>query len=222
MAALRLIFLGPPGSGKGTQAQRLQKNRGLPALSSGDTLRKEIRHASPIGTKAAQFVQAGTLVPDDVITGVMLSAIGKLPDSDGFILDGFPRTVPQAEALDEGLEARGLTIDAVLDFLIEDPQIIARIVARRVCSQCAATYNLESLPPAVAGVCDQCGGKLEQRVDDREDVIATRLETYRAQTAPLVEYYSQRNLLRTVDANADAQSVEAQLARVIHSLDAGE
>jgi adenylate kinase len=219
MTGTRLIFLGPPGTGKGTQAQRLCQTHGWAALSSGDALRREIRDESDIGRQAAQYVEAGTLVPDDVVTGVMLSAIDRMPPGGGFVLDGFPRTLPQAEALGRGLEQRGLKIDAVLDFRMDDDRIVRRIVNRRVCTKCDATYNLEFLRPRVAGVCDSCGGALVQRVDDREDVIATRLETYRSQTAPLVDYYTQQGRLHVVNAFADADSVEREVSRVVASLD---
>jgi len=191
---------------------------GLVAMSSGDTLRNEIKEGTDIGRKASQYVQAGTLVPDDVITGVMLSAIGKLPPDVGFILDGFPRTLPQAEALAAGLERTDRRIDAAIDFQMDDRLIIERIVSRRVCSDCGATYNVRFFPPQVEDVCDRCGGAVVQRVDDREDVIKTRLETYRSQTAPLIDFYSQRRLLRTVDASQEAQAVEAQVVGVIEAL----
>jgi adenylate kinase len=215
MPAKRLIFLGPPGSGKGTQANHVSERLSLVAMSSGDTLRAEIKAGSDVGQRAAQYVRAGTLVPDDVVTGVMLSAITGLPPGTGFILDGFPRTVPQAEALEAGLRAAGVAIDAAIDFQIEDGLIVQRIVSRRVCGDCGATYNTRFLPPRVEGVCDKCGGEVVQRVDDREDVIRTRLETYRSQTAPLIEFYSERGLLRRVDASQEAQAVAAQVLRLL-------
>ncbi|MFQ5804954.1 MAG: adenylate kinase [Phycisphaerae bacterium] len=218
MSNKRLIFLGPPGTGKGTQASRMSARFGLVALSSGDTLRNEIKEGTEVGRKASRYVEAGTLVPDDVITDVMLSAISKLPPDTGFILDGFPRTVPQAEALAAGLGRADMTIDAAIDFQMDDRLIVERIVTRRVCSDCGATYNLRSLPPQVEGVCDKCGGEVAQRVDDREDVIKTRLKTHRSQTAPLIEFYWQRGLLRTVDASQQAQRVEVQVVRVIEAL----
>jgi adenylate kinase len=216
LTARYLIFLGPPGSGKGTQAARLQEKLGAVQLSSGDALRRERKDGSEIGRKAAQYMDAGTLVPDEVITGVMLAAIDKLEDGTGFILDGFPRTVPQAEALAAGLAERDLRIDAVIDFKLDDAEIIRRIVERRVCADCGATYNLSFLPPRVAGVCDKCGGtNIVQRPDDREEVVRTRLETYRAQTAPLIAYYAAQGLLETVDSSHGADAVESGVARIV-------
>ncbi|MCK4341595.1 MAG: adenylate kinase [Phycisphaerae bacterium] len=217
MPAKQLIFLGPPGSGKGTQAGRLAERFGMVQLSSGDALRRERRESSEIGRKAAQYMDAGTLVPDEVITGVMLAAIDKLPAGTGFILDGFPRTAPQAEALETGLRQRGLELDAVIDFKLDDGEIVRRIVERRVCQGCQATYNVSFLPPKVDGKCDKCGGELIQRPDDREEVVVTRLETYRAQTAPLIEYYSRQGLLSTVDSSAGADAVQAEVTRLIKS-----
>ena len=216
--ALRLIFLGPPGSGKGTQAARLVDRYGVVQLSSGDVLRREVKDGSEIGRKAQQYMQAGTLVPDDVITGVMLAAVDKLPAGSGFILDGFPRTVPQAEVLDLGLADRGMTVDGVLDFQLADGEIIERIVSRRVCSECGATYNTRFQPPKVADVCDKCGGAVVQRVDDHADVVATRLATYRAQTAPLIGYYQTRGRFYTVDAIAGADAVEAAVVKLVEAL----
>ncbi len=213
MPAKRLIFLGPPGSGKGTQASRLAERFGLVQLSSGDALRRERADGSEIGRKAAQYMDAGTLVPDEVITGVMLAAIAKLAAETGFILDGFPRTVAQAESLGVGLKQRQMQIDAVIDFKLDDAEIVRRIVDRRVCKACAATYNLSFLPPKTPGRCDKCGRELWQRPDDRREVVKTRLETYRAQTAPLIEYYSKRGLLSSVDSAAGAEAVQAEVLK---------
>lgn len=221
MTAPRLVFLGPPGTGKGTQALRMSDRFGLTALSSGDTLRREIREDSPIGREAAGFVSAGELVPDAVITGIMLGAIGRLPAGAGFILDGFPRTVPQAESLDRGLTGRGIGLTGVIDFRLGDAEIVERIIHRRVCTKCGASYNERSAPPASPGVCDRCGAELTQRSDDREDVVVTRLSAYRRQTAPLVDYYTQRGLLHAVDAAAPAAQIEQELAAVIAAADRG-
>jgi adenylate kinase len=216
--ATRLIFMGPPGSGKGTQAQRLAQSHDLVQLSSGHVLRTEIREGSEIGRKASQYVESGGLVPDDVITGVMLAAIGRLGPGASFILDGFPRTVPQAEALEAGLAERGQPIDAVLDFQMPDDVIVARIAGRRVCTQCGATYNVDFIPTKVAGVCDACGAAVVQRKDDQPDVVRHRLETYRAQTEPLVAFYAQRGLLQRVDASVSADAVEAAVVRCLETL----
>ena len=220
MIPLRLVFLGPPGTGKGTQARRLAETRRLVALSSGDVLRAEMERDSEIGRKAASYVRSGTLVPDDVICEVMLAAIDRIEAGRGFILDGFPRTLPQAEALDAGLKQRGLGLDAVLLFELDDAAILERIVNRRVCKNCGATYNMKFLPPRNEGVCDVCGGPLIQRVDDREEVVRTRLATYRSQTAPLIAYYEGRGLLRRIDASAGPGQVEAAIGRVTDELGA--
>jgi adenylate kinase len=217
MAATRLIFLGPPGSGKGTQAQRLSQSHGLVQLSSGDVLRRERQEGSEIGRKAAQYMDAGTLVPDDVVTGVMLAAVDRLLRETGFILDGFPRTVQQAEWLETGLRERNRTVQGVIDFKLEDAEIIRRLGGRRVCGQCQTTYNVSFLPPKANGKCDKCGGELIQRKDDCPEVIATRLQTYRAQTAPLIEYYRRRGRFYTVDSALGADAVAAEVARIVEA-----
>jgi adenylate kinase len=217
MPATRLIFLGPPGSGKGTQAQRLAEKHGLVQLSSGDVLRRERQEGSPIGKKAAEYMDAGTLVPDEVITGVMLAAVDRLPQTTGFVLDGFPRTVPQAQALDQGLAERQLNVDAVVDFKLDDEEIINRIAGRRVCKGCAATYNVSFLPPKVDGICDKCGGELYQRKDDQRTVIVTRLATYREQTAPLIDYYARRGRFHAVDSSAGADAVAVAVSRIVEA-----
>jgi adenylate kinase len=214
MADGHLVFLGPPGAGKGTQARRIAQRFGLVALSSGETLRAEIAAGTPVGRLAESYVTGGTLVPDDVITSVMLSGIEKLKGR-GAILDGFPRTLPQARALDAGLASRGQRIAAVVDFRVDDRLIVQRIVNRRVCSVCGRNYNAAFDPPRAADACDECGGSLLHRADDREDVIVTRLETYRRLTAPLIEYYSQQGLLSSVDASAPPGQVQDAVAAVV-------
>ncbi len=220
MAAVRLVFLGPPGSGKGTQARRASERFGLIAISSGEVLRGEIRRATEIGQQARSYVESGALVPDEVITAMMLGAIDSLHGA-GFVFDGFPRTVPQAEALEAGLGERGAPLDAAIDFRVDDGQIIARLADRRVCKDCGATYNMRFLPPRRADRCDACGGEIEQRSDDRADVIARRLEAYRSQTAPLIEFYSDRSQLRCVDADRSAAEVESSVTAIVEELGAG-
>lgn len=217
---LRLVLMGPPGAGKGTQAKRLSERYGLRPLSSGDILRAEIRADSDVGRKAQAFVSGGTLVPDEIITAVMLAGIDRIPSGEGFILDGFPRTVPQAESLERGFATRKIAISAVLDFTMDDREIVRRIVGRRSCGKCNAVYNVEFLPPRTPEVCDACGSALVQRVDDREEVVVTRLRTYRSQTAPLVEYYRGRGLLRQIDASASPEVVEHAVTAIVGALGA--
>jgi adenylate kinase len=213
---MQLILLGPPGAGKGTQAQRISSRCAAPALSSGDILREEVKAGSDVGKQARQYMDAGTLVPDAVITEVMLAGISRTDPKTGFVLDGFPRTVGQAEALSDGLRRVGRgSIDLVLNFDMPDRDIVRRIVGRRTCSNCHATYNTEFLPPKVADKCDRCGHVLTQRADDREDVVVTRLATYRSQTEPLVAFYRDQGLLRNVDASAPADRVEEAVGRII-------
>ncbi|MBK9119715.1 MAG: adenylate kinase [Phycisphaerales bacterium] len=216
MAAKWLIFLGPPGSGKGTQAQRVCGKFELTQLSSGDVLRHERQIGSDIGNRVAAIMDSGQLVSDELITGVMLAAIDRLGRERGFILDGFPRTLPQAESLAGGLRERGMHLDAVVDLLLDDEEIIRRIEGRRVCVECGATYNVSFLPPKVEGVCDKCGRpSVIQRPDDRRDVVATRLATYRRQTVPLIEYYERQGCLHVVDASVPAAEVEERISRII-------
>lgn len=217
-----MVFLGGPGTGKGTQAKRLSDRFGFVALSSGHLLRIEVDAGSDLGREAEPYLKSGALVPDVVITGVMLSAIEKLSGEQGIILDGFPRTVPQATALDAGLATAGRPIDAAIDFQMEDGLIVRRITGRRSCNRCGATYNIDFLPPKATEICDVCSERLIQRADDREDVVVARLATYRAQTAPLVTYYSDRGLLHTVDASVAADDVTAAIVGVVEMLDRSE
>ncbi len=221
MGSPRLVFFGPPGTGKGTQAARVSRRFDLSCLSSGDALRHEIRTGTELGKAVDGYVQSGALVPDESITDVMLAAIQKFPRDKGFLLDGFPRTVPQAQALTAGLAARGKPLEAALYFRLDSDTIVRRITNRRVCSNCDRTYNLLFVLPASAGVCDECGHGLVQRVDDSEDVVATRLATYERLTVPLVEYYSDAGLLHEIDADASPDAVEEKVTLVIEGL-AGE
>jgi adenylate kinase len=190
---------------------------GHAALSSGDIFRAEIGAGTSIGRQASEFVKSGRLVPDEIVTAMMLVGIGKLGPDARFILDGYPRTIPQAEGLAAGLDGLNAGIDTVVDFRIADPVIIERAVNRRVCKNCGRSYNVRFFPPRVGAVCDQCGGVVVQRDDDREDVIRTRLETYYRQTQPLVDHYTRAGLLRVVDASAAADDVESAVAAIVEA-----
>ena len=190
---MKIILLGAPGAGKGSQAKMMVEEYGIPQLSTGDLLRAAVHAGTPLGLEARKFMDAGKLVPDDVVIGLVRERLKEPDCAGGFILDGFPRTVAQAEAL-----GRITPIDAVIDIEVPHGVIIERLTARRSCKSCGQVYNLVSIPPRVPGVCDKCGGELYQRDDDREETILERLETYEAQTRPLIGYYAERGILHTV------------------------
>ncbi len=192
---MKLILLGPPGAGKGTQAEILNKKLGIPTISTGNILRAAVKNGTPIGLKAKEYMDAGKLVPDEVIIGVISERLAEADCQNGFILDGVPRTIPQAEAL----EKAGIQFDAVVSIEISDDEIVERMGGRRVCTGCGAPYHVKNMPPKVEGVCDACGGKLEARADDKPEVVRDRLNVYHKETAPLKDFYAARNLLKTVD-----------------------
>ena len=192
---MKLILLGPPGAGKGTQAEILNKKLGIPTISTGNIHRAAVKNGTPVGLKAKEYMDAGKLVPDEVIIGVISERLAEADCQNGFILDGVPRTIPQAEAL----EKAGISFDAVVSIEISDEEIVERMAGRRVCTACGAPYHVKNMPPKVEGVCDACGGKLEARADDKPEVVRDRLQVYHKETAPLKDFYAARNLLKTVD-----------------------
>lgn len=192
---MKLILLGPPGAGKGTQAEILCKKLNIPTISTGNILRAAVKNGTPVGLKAKEYMDAGKLVPDEVIIGVISERLAEADCQNGFILDGVPRTIPQAEAL----EKAGISFDAVVSIEISDEEIVERMAGRRVCAACGAPYHVKNMPPKVEGVCDACGGKLEARADDKPEVVRDRLQVYHKETAPLKDFYAARNLLKTVD-----------------------
>lgn len=212
---MRLILFGPPGAGKGTQAKRLEAKLGTPQLSTGDMLRAARREGTELGRKAAEFMDNGLLVPDEVVVGLIAERIEKPDAQAGFLLDGFPRTVPQAEALDAMLAAKGQHIDRVLSIEVPDENIVRRLSARRSCPQCNAVYHLEHMPPKVEGTCDRDGAALVQREDDRPETIKRRLEAFHAQTAPLKQLYKDRGLLVEVDGTKTPDAVFAAILEAL-------
>ena len=192
---MKLILLGAPGAGKGTQAEVLCKELNIPTISTGNILRAAIKDGTPTGLKAKSFMDAGQLVPDEVIIGIITERLAQDDCRNGFILDGVPRTIAQAEAL----EKAGIQFDHVISIEISDETIVARMAGRRVCEHCGATYHLVAVPPKTPGVCDKCGGKLIQRHDDEPETVLARLEVYHKETEPLKGFYAERGLLRSVE-----------------------
>lgn len=196
--SLNLIFLGPPGAGKGTQAKKVVDNYNVVQVSTGDMLRAARKEGTELGNKAAEYMDSGKLVPDDLVVGIVGERITQDDCKRGFILDGFPRTVGQAESLDRMLDEIGRNIDHVVDLVVDDEELVGRLTARRSCGECGRIYHLEFNPPPQEGKCE-CGGSLIQRKDDNEQTVRQRLEVYHSQTAPLQDYYEKKGLRRKVD-----------------------
>jgi len=205
--SLRVIFIGPPGAGKGTQAQALASEWGVPHVATGDMLREAVAAKTPLGLEAKRHMDSGGLVPDEVVIGLVGERLAQPDAKAGVVLDGFPRTVAQAEALDALFARTGFALDRVVYFNVSRDELLRRLTGRRVCRACGRTYHLVSAPPKVADKCDVCGGELYQRVDDREDTVATRLDVYQKQTSPLLEYYRGRNLLAEVAGEGSVSQV---------------
>ena len=213
MAKTRLMMLGPPGAGKGTQAQRLTQAYGIPQISTGDMLRRARSKGTELGDKAARYMDAGELVPDEVVIGIVAERLEEDDVQDGFILDGFPRTVGQAEALTE----MGVELDAVLNIDVPEEEVIRRLGGRLTCSNCGATFHEEFEPPAEDEICDACGDELVRREDDQPDAIKERLASYRESTAPLVEYYGERGILIDVDGQGTPDEVAERVEEAVES-----
>ncbi len=206
---MRIVLLGAPGAGKGTHCKRVAERYGIVHLSSGDILRRERADGTELGKKAQKYMDAGALVPDDLIVEMMARAIAKAPA--GYCLDGFPRTVNQAEVLDRSLAKNKQEIDAVINLQVDDRVVLERITGRRSCPKCGTVYHVKNMPPKVDELCDKDGTKLIQRPDDTEEVVRNRLETYYRQTEPVVGYYRARRTVYDIDANGDADVVAAEI-----------
>lgn len=207
---MRLVFIGPPGVGKGTYAAAISQRFGIPHISSGDMIREEIKRDSELGRELRRYVERGELVPDELVTELVRTRVSREDCRRGFILDGYPRTLRQAEELD-----RMAKIDLVLNFVAPDEVIVDRIGGRRICRKCGAIYHVKYMPSKVPGVCDKCGGDLYQREDDRPEVVRRRLDVYRQQFAPILEYYRGRGLLVDVDASDQAEVVVPRVISVL-------
>lgn len=212
---LRTILLGPPGAGKGTQAVKIVEKYGIPHISTGDIFRENIKKGTELGKKAQEYMNKGELVPDDL---VITTATARLLEDDcknGFLLDGFPRTVYQAEKLDEFLEAHNSKIDKVVDISVGKEELMIRLTGRRVCKKCGASYHIVNIPPKKEGVCDICGGPLIQRDDDNAETAANRIEVYEEQTRPLVDYYKKAGNLVLIDGTTGLENVFADIVRAL-------
>lgn len=212
---MNLVLLGPPGAGKGTQAERISEAYSIPHISTGDIFRENLKKGTELGLKAKEYMDRGELVPDEVVIGIVRNRLAEPDCARGFVLDGFPRTVAQADALKEMLAAMGRGIDHVLNISVPDDVVVERLTARRTCRACGAIYHLIYSPPREEGKCDSCGGELYVRDDDREETVRARLREYEAKTRPLIEYYRREGLLRDIDGSAGMDDVLASIRKVL-------
>ena len=212
---MNIILIGPPGVGKGTQAKFLVEAYNIPQISTGDMLRANVRESTPLGNEAKQFMNVGQLVPDSVILGMMESRFNESDCNSGYILDGFPRTIPQAEGLDNLLNNMGQQIDSVLVLEVNHEEIIKRLSSRRSCKECDTVYNLLFDPPASKDVCDKCEGVLYQRDDDKAETIRQRLEVYSEQTSPLIDFYKQKGLVKIINGAGKIDAVKNRMFSVL-------
>ena len=208
---MKLIMLGAPGAGKGTQAEILSKKLGVPTISTGNILRAAVKAGTPIGLKAKSYMDAGALVPDDVIIGIIAEALKGPECENGYILDGVPRTIPQAEAM----EQQGVEIDCALDIEVDDNTIVERMSGRRTCEACGASFHVVNFPPKQEGVCDKCGQPLVIRKDDEPETVKARLATYHAQTEPLIAFYKERGKLKTVENQPTIEATTAEIEKAL-------
>lgn len=212
---MNIILMGLPGAGKGTQAERMVEDFKIPHISTGDMFRAAVKDQTEMGLEAKKYMDQGLLVPDHVVIGIVKERLGKDDCSNGFLLDGFPRTVAQAEALDDTLQGLGRNIDHVMNIEVDRNELLARLTGRRICRDCGATYHVMFNPPKQEGVCDKCGGELYQRDDDNEKTVATRLDVNIEQSAPLLSYYSGKDILRNIDGQQDIAKVFEDIANLL-------
>ena len=212
---MKIIMLGAPGAGKGTQAKKIADKYQIPHISTGDIFRANIKEGTELGKKAKTFMDAGKLVPDELTIDLLMDRISRPDCANGYVLDGFPRTIPQAESLEAALEKRGEKIDYAINVEVPDETIIHRMSGRRACLNCGATYHVVHIPTKVEGICDRCGSELVLRDDDKPETVKKRLDVYHEQTQPLIEFYSQRGVLVNVDGTRDMEVVFADIVEIL-------
>ncbi|TDX49268.1 adenylate kinase [Orenia marismortui] len=215
---MNLILLGPPGAGKGTQAVRIEETYQIPHISTGDIFRKAIKDKTELGKKAKEYIDQGQLVPDTVTNGIVRERLSDEDCKEGFILDGFPRTVNQADALSSILEELNLSLNAVINIRVSDEEVINRLSGRRICKSCGASFHIKFNPPAKSGECDECGGDLYQREDDNPETIKERLNVYSKKTSPLIDYYEERKLLKTINGEQGLDEVFEEIDRFLDTI----
>ena len=211
---MKLVLLGPPGAGKGTQSIVLSKKYSIPHISTGDILRESVKKSLPLGLKAKSYMDKGELVPDEIVTGIVADRLNGADTKKGYILDGFPRTVKQAEDLDIALKNAGSSIDMAVYFDTSEATAIERLSGRRVCKTCGFNYHIKNIPPKKDGVCDKCGSELFQRPDDKEDTVRNRLKVYEAQTKPLIEYYTKKGVIKEVSGDLGVDRLFQVLSKI--------
>jgi adenylate kinase len=212
---MNILFMGPPGAGKGTQAEKIVSEFEIPHISTGDAFRAAMSQGTPLGVEAKSYVDKGLLVPDEITNGIVRDRLAQ-PDCDrGFLLDGFPRTIAQAEALDSMLADLGKKIDVVFNLVVDRSLLLARLTGRRICKSCGSTYHVMFNPPKQEGICDKCSGELYQRSDDTEEKVGTRLDEYLNKTAPLLDYYRNKGILHEVNGEQDIHQVTAEISSIL-------
>jgi adenylate kinase len=213
-----MLFMGPPGAGKGTQAEQIVSEFQIPHISTGDAFRAAMSQGTPLGVEAKSYVDKGLLVPDEITNGIVRDRLAQPDCNPGFLLDGFPRTIAQAESLDVMLHQLDKKIDVVFNLVVDRSLLLARLTGRRICKSCGATYHVMFNPPSREGVCDKCSGELYQRSDDTEEKVGTRLDEYSNKTAPLLDYYRNKGILREVNGEQDIHQVTAEISSILRGL----